>query len=546
MGGDHQRARLSGIARGQDLLLAHCHRPRAASRWCRHVDDDGAAGARRASGAPAPFREQQQPGVAVADVEQEVEECRSGSLDAASTPSGVAVRPAVLRHGPPPRSATPSPPERVRPGQPVSPLPAGVRSAPVPSVPGRAPRPARAAGHLRRGVEGELRDVAGLGREVGDGPAARRRAAARGRGRPPRLASRAATASPSTAAKASPTRGVRRSHPSYRLVQPRRWTSRCPLDSVRGDGVEAHAAELVGSGPAADGDRDGVADDLVHHEIAQRFGVLEQLGRYARRRPRPPIVGLGSSPAGPGPQAWIPPPSRRGAATVARRIEAVNGPSCPGGTSGAGCLAERPAPGAASDASSGRVRHGTSCDRATTLVERTTAVERLSSTRIRCRPSCELAATRQSTSPLPVVACASRTPGIAARSRCTSSRALGDLQGDERLDAELGGGDVDVRPETGDHAGLLEPLEPRGSRRPGDAEDPGDLLQTGPGFSRRARRRATSRESRVRLSTMRPLVVVLFRELSTLHSSTAGSLDRLRRFVSPRHTACAAVRPGVL
>ena len=84
---------------------------------------------------------------------------------------------------------------------------------------------------------------------------------------------------------------------------------------------------------------------------------------------------------------------------------------------------DRPALGCAAEASSGNVRHLTTSVSAMTLVDRTTTFDRLSSTSACCSPSWELAAIRHSTSPLPVIVCASMTPGIASRSRWTASMA---------------------------------------------------------------------------------------------------------------------------
>ena len=54
-------------------------------------------------------------------------------------------------------------------------------------------------------------------------------------------------------------------------------------------------------------------------------------------------------------------------------------------------------------------------------------------------------------------------------------RALRDLQGHEGLDAEARGGEVDVRPVAGDHAGALEPGQPGGDGAPGDPGAAGEL-----------------------------------------------------------------------
>ena len=250
------------------------------------------------------------------------------------------------------------------------------------------------------------------------------------------------------------------------------------------------------------------------------------------------------------PQAWLPPPSCRGAATVARRIRAVNDLGCRAVPQGPQSL-RVPWP---SDRRRGppptRAGAGCATGRAATGRPRWWSARRPWSGS--ARPG-SAAGPRAS----------SRPPGRARR-RCrwwrtppgrrgsrpapghVVERPLRDLQGHERLDAEPGGGDVHVRPETGDHAGLLEPLEPRGGRRPGDAEDPGDLLQAGPRFSRSARSRATSSESSGASRPCDPSDDEPFRELSTLHSSTAGSLDRLRRFVSPRHPLAQQSGAGVL
>ena len=74
-------------------------------------------------------------------------------------------------------------------------------------------------------------------------------------------------------------------------------------------------------------------------------------------------------------------------------------------------------------------------------------------------------------------------------------RALGDLQGDERLDGEPGGGQVDVGAVAGDDAGVLQPLQPRLDRAAGHAELPGQLQRTGLGCSVSASSSARSRVS---------------------------------------------------
>jgi hypothetical protein len=62
-------------------------------------------------------------------------------------------------------------------------------------------------------------------------------------------------------------------------------------------------------------------------------------------------------------------------------------------------------------------------DSAIALVERATDGELSMRSRVCCRSACEVAATWQSTSPDPVIAYASRTPGIAVRSSRTRSSA---------------------------------------------------------------------------------------------------------------------------
>ena len=140
----------------------------------------------------------------------------------------------------------------------------------------------------------------------------------------------------------------------------------------------------------------------------------------------------------------------------------------------------RPAPGAASDRSSGSVRNGTSTDSATTLVDRTTADERLRSTRTCCRASCE-----RGRDPAEDVAAArggvrleQAGDGLEVALHVLD-RPLRDLQGHEGLDAEAGRGHVDVRPVAGDDAAVLQPLQPGGHRRAGDAGDAGQLQGAG-------------------------------------------------------------------
>ena len=164
--------------------------------------------------------QEQQLGVAVADVEQEVEQRRRVRADGGDQVRLATGRPVLLRHGPArpvDRGAAVAggedgagPPPR------SSPPPAGARPGPVPSAPGPAPRPARAAGRRpRRRRRPASRCCAPRPRGRRPARGARRRAAARNRGRPPRTPPAAPPPpSPSTAAKASPTRGVRRSHPS--------------------------------------------------------------------------------------------------------------------------------------------------------------------------------------------------------------------------------------------------------------------------------------------------------------------------------------------
>ena len=104
-------------------------------------------------------------------------------------------------------------------------------------------------------------------------------------------------------------------------------------------------------------------------------------------------------------------------------------------------MADRPAPGAASDSSSGSVRHGTSTDSATTLVERTTAGERLRSTQDLLQ-----GLVRAGRHPAEDVAAAGgRVRLEQAGDRLEVAlhvldRALRDLQGHEGLDAEAGRG----------------------------------------------------------------------------------------------------------
>ena len=147
---------------------------------------------------------------------------------------------------------------------------------------------------------------------------------------------------------------------------------------------------------------------------------------------------------------------------------------------GHGWFGERPEPGAASDSSSGSVRNGTSTDSAMTLVERTTAGERLRSTSTCCRASCE-----RGRHPAEDVAAAGgrvrlEQPGDRLEVALhVLERALGDLQGHEGLDAEAGRGDVDVRAVAGDDAAVLQPLQPGGHRGPGDAGDPRELEGAG-------------------------------------------------------------------
>ena len=130
-------------------------------------------------------------------------------------------------------------------------------------------------------------------------------------------------------------------------------------------------------------------------------------------------------------------------------------------------------------------------------------------------------------------------------------RALGDLQRDERLDAEAGGGDVDVRAVAGDDAGVLQPLEPGGHGGPGDAGDARELEDAGARVlaqRRRAGRRPASSSGGWRPLPSTYAVVATARICAiTVRPIDAAHRPARRGCLRSTSTVCGVVRhvPGV-